>query len=145
MERFNKFTTRIAAIYRCIQRLKSIEMEKLGLKSTFVTCIYYLYHSPHGTTLKKICEISNEDKAAISRALKELESLGIVSLNKEKKYKQTFFLTEYGMNVGQIIDKKAQDLVDLASLGITKKNREVLYKLLDIISYNLQNLCDKGE
>ena len=71
-ERFETFTVLIARISRSIKRIKADEMADFELKGPHVSCLYYLSQRD-GMTAAELCERCDEDKAAISRSLDDLE------------------------------------------------------------------------
>ncbi|MBR6651121.1 MAG: MarR family transcriptional regulator, partial [Clostridia bacterium] len=75
-ERFKTFTLLMNGINRSIHKLKTAEMAEYQLKSSHVSCLYYLYKEE--MTAKDLCDICNEDKANISRAVKYLEENGFL-------------------------------------------------------------------
>ena len=68
-ERFETFTVLINQISRSIHQLKSAEMAEFELRSSHVSCLYYLYQMKT-LTAKELCDICAEDKANISRTVK---------------------------------------------------------------------------
>ena len=74
-ERFETFTVLIGQISRSIYKLKTMEMAGYDLRSSHVSCLYYLYKMK-SLTAKELCDICAEDKAHISRAGKYLEENG---------------------------------------------------------------------
>lgn len=74
--RFDTFTTVIASMYQSVQKIKALEMEKYGLRSSHVTCLHHLLAHPDGLTLKELTALCAIDKAAISRNLSVLQSRG---------------------------------------------------------------------
>ena len=73
MDRFETFTNTIAKISRNIKRIKSNEMQKFNLKTPHVSCLYFLYKKDGSLTAKELCDVCDEDKAAISRSIEHLE------------------------------------------------------------------------
>lgn len=143
--RFEVFTTQISKISRYIRKIKSIEMSKFNLKTTHVSCLYYLYKSKDNMTAKELCDICDEDKSAISRSIDYLEKNEYIMCTSktEKRYKSPLFLTEKGKTVGIEIAKKIDNFLNEASEGISEENRDNLYKSLSVISNNLQKICEK--
>ncbi len=143
-DRFKKFTVLVNRIVRNIHKIKTEEMSRLGLKSTHVSCIYYLYRSDKQLTAKELCDICDEDKAAVSRAIEFLEREGYTSCfsKSEKRYRSPIVLTEKGEKLGRFISDKVDELLELSSAGLSEVNRKVFYESLDLISDNLQKICD---
>ena len=75
-ERFETFTIQIAKISRNIRRIKHEEMKKYNLKSLHVSCLYYCFQNNGKLTATKLCEVCDEDKASVSRAIEYLEVNG---------------------------------------------------------------------
>lgn len=145
LHRFETFTVQLAKIRRNIQRIKSEEMAEFGLKGPHVTCLYYLYKSPQALTAKQLCDVCDEDKAAISRSIEFLESEGYIDVNSktEKRYKSPLALTSKGREIAKIVAEKIDNVVNLASEGLSSAKRKEFYDTLILISNNLQQICDK--
>ncbi len=141
-ERYQMFTTLIAKCARAIKRIKSSEMEEFGLKGLHVSCLYYVYNKSI-LTATELCDICDEDKANISRALDMLESGGFVVCNSKtaKKYNCPIELTEKGRKVAESVQEKIDNIVNLASEGLSEQNREIFYSSLNLISNNLEKIC----
>lgn len=142
--RFEQFSTLIIRITKSIRKIKTIEMDIHGLRSSHVSCLYYLYIGGP-MTAGELCEKCEEDKSAISRALKTLEQDGYVQMRaaKDSKYKNRLALTEKGMTVGkQISDEILLILADLA-LVTTHEERVVFFECLTKISNGLDEIIDR--
>ena len=50
IERFEAFTTSVTKAYKCIQKIKLEETERMGLKANHVMYLHYLGKSPEGLT-----------------------------------------------------------------------------------------------
>lgn len=142
-ERFQAFTVLIAGISRSIHRIKTEEMSEFELRSSHVSCLYYLYKQG-SLTAKEICDICDEDKANISRAVKYLEEKGYVSCTSSfgKRYQSPLQLTDEGRIIGEKIVLKIDRVLAVASEGLTDEEREVMYKGLSVVNKNLNKLCD---
>lgn len=141
--RYTKFTILINNIYRSIHKIKSAETKKLGLKSTHVSCLFYLYE--FGTqTAATLCSICNEDKASMSRVLKDLETKGYIVSEETfpKKYRSKLSLTESGSKVAEKISGIAGNMVSAGSNGLPKEKREIFYDALELIAGNLEKICE---
>lgn len=147
MSRFSQFDNLISGIYRSIVKLKGMEMEMLGLKGSQVRFLYQLYIASEGKTATQMCELCEEDKAAISRTIKELEAGGYIYINQNegKCYRKPIKLTEKGDKIGKVISDKIDEYYSIANLGIKEQEREQFYQQLTTISDNLQQLINKGD
>ncbi|MBE6608724.1 MAG: hypothetical protein E7633_09245 [Ruminococcaceae bacterium] len=144
-ERFNTFTVLIAKINRTIRRIKTEKMAEFDLKSTHVSCLYYLYIN-ETLTSKELCDICMEDKASVSRSIEYLENNGYIkpAEKESKRYKRLLELTEKGKTVGERLFEKINNILDQASDGISNDERDTMYRSLESISDNLQKICDKN-
>lgn len=136
-ERFETFTVLINKISRNIRKIKNQEMAEYGLRSTHVTCLYYLY-SEQSVTATDLCERCEEDKATISRAIEFLESNGYLVCD-AKRYKRPLLLTEKGMEAGKRITDKVNRVLEKVGIGLTEEERVAFYRSLSIISRNLES------
>lgn len=140
-KRYSTFTSLILNINRSIQKIKSMEMEEFGLKGNQVECVYNLYNLG-GCSLIQLCKLCFEDKAAVSRAIHDLEAKGYVEkLNIDKKYKSLIKLTDEGMELGSIISSKILEMVEKGSDGIDLNKRDEFYANLKKVDNNLKTIC----
>lgn len=143
-DRFNTFTVLIANITRNIRKIKTEEMTSYSLKSPHVSCLYYLYKEKNLTS-KQLCDICDEDKAAISRSLEylEKEEYIVCQSNMKKRYNSPFTLTIKGEKIGKIISDKIDQVLFKASEGLSEEERDTFYKCLNLINKNLQKIYEK--
>jgi len=139
IQRFETFTVLINKISRNIRRIKNQEMAEYGLRSTHVSCLYYLY-STDSMTATDLCEKCEEDKATISRSLDFLEEKGYLLCRPKtaKRYKNPLILTEQGREAGKRITDKIQNVLEKIGIGLTEEERVSFYHSLTIISHNLE-------
>ena len=116
-------------------------MEKLGLKGVFLQYLELLHHHPEGITSSQICEICVLDKAAVSRAVKEMESQGLVC-REGSSYRAKIRLTERGAQAAEQVLSLTARAVELA--GVPIDDRPALYSSLEYISSVLQKLSKEG-
>lgn len=142
-ERFKMFTVLIANINRCIHKIKTEEMAEFNLKSSHVSCLYYIYKED-SLTAKELCDMCGEDKANISRAIKYLETNELLLCNeqKQKRYQSPLELTKSGYRIGQFIAEKIDSVLNLASAGLSEEHRLIMYRSLNIINDNLSKICN---
>lgn len=142
--RFELFTVSISKIGRSIRKIKTKEMEEFNLTSVHVSCLYYLYKAST-LTATELCTRCVEDKARISRSLEDLEQQGLVirDSQQKKRYNCNLSLTEKGMHIGKRVTEKIDKILESASAGITEQDRIILYKSLETISNNLNQICKK--
>lgn len=141
-QRFETFTVMIANIHRYIYKIKTEEMAEIHLKSSHVSCLYYLYKQD-ALTAKALCTLCGEDKANISRAVKYLEANGYVSCDSraQKRYQSPLILTNKGREAGQYIAEKIDSVLQEASAGLSEEHRLIMYQSLALIDTNLNKIC----
>lgn len=145
-ERFETFTVLINRISRNIRKIKNREMADYSLRSSHISCLYYLYTS-EGLTATELCERCEEDKATISRSLEYLEENGYLTCDSKyaKRYRSPYVLTEKGSEVGRKISDKIEHVLDEISVGLTDDERAAFYRSLSIISDSLSAVSSKPE
>lgn len=142
-ERFEAFVGLITQIYKSIQKIKGLEMTEQGLRGNHTMCLYNLGRHPGGLTCAELTSLCEEDKAAISRTLAELEARGYVRREAPAgsgKYRAKLLLTEKGQAAARFIRQRAERIVEQGGNGLTESQREILYASLSLISQNLQSL-----
>ena len=144
IERFETFVLAIAEIHKAIQKLKIQEMSVLGLKGTHVMCLFFLQENQQGLTSAELTQLCKEDKAAISRILKELLSMEMIKME-DKKYRSKITLTAKGLQATQAMHKKIIHAVEVAAQGYNKEEREIFYRVLLQVAENLKNESEREE
>lgn len=141
IRRFETFVTAINQIYRSIQKLKSSEMASLGLKGTHVMCLFHLQQHEDGLTSAQLAQFCGEDKAAVSRALSDLEERGLTMVKSapgQRRYRAPILLTEIGQEAARQMDAKIIGAVELGAQGYSEEERTIFYHVLLQIADNLQ-------
>ena len=142
-KRFETFTVLINRISRNIRKIKNQEMAEYDLRSSHISCLYYLYYFGEltSTELTEKCE---EDKATISRAIDFLEKNGYLTCESKnlKRYKSPLILSEKGKEVGAKISEKIDKILDEVSVGMSDEDRISFYRSLVIISDNIGRICE---
>lgn len=139
---YTNFTLSVLRLNKLVQRIKTNEISKMGLKPIHVSCGYYLNNNPQGLTAKELCELSLEDKAAISRALKTLQEKGYVKYVTHGR-NEIVQLTDEGKELADHICEKVSKAVSTCSINLTADERKFLYKTLDDIADNLESYYKK--
>lgn len=139
---FENFTISVLTLNKLVQRIKQYEMREYKLKSVHVMCVYYLNEHRNGLTVSELMRLTYEDKAAISRALRQLLDNGYVNYN-IKKYNSVITLTEEGLKVADYISRKSDKAVKAGSAKFSEEERKFFYKSLTQITYNLKNYYEE--
>ena len=146
IQRFELFCTSAFSIYRSIQKIERMEMERFGLKGPHAQCLLTMSRFPEGMTAVQICTCCDKDKAAISRTVSELEEAGMLTRNCSdgKRYRALLTLTDAGRNAAARVAERAKTAVERAGSGMSDEQRAVFYNALSLIAGNLQHICDEG-
>ena len=143
---FENFTFTILRLNKLVQKIKHIEMSGFGLKTIHVMCLYHLYENPQGLTSGELVKLTLEDKAAISRAIKQLKEKNYAGYD-SNAYNTAITLTESGKEVAKTVTEKANAAVEAGSFDFTEEERNNFYRTLSSIAEKLQKyyLSLKGD
>ena len=145
IERFEAFTTSVTKAYKCIQKIKLAETERMGLKANHVMYLYNLGKKPEGLIAKELCKLCIEDKAAVSRAIVDLTNKGFVKPSKMdsgRKYRTKIVLTPEGHERNKQLKEAIAMAVSKASSRLNEDDRENFYRVFFDIKDNLETICD---
>lgn len=144
IERFEVFTTSVTKAYKCIQKIKLVEAERMGLKSNHVMYMYYLGKNLAGLTAIELGKLCIEDKAAVSRTIVDLIDKGLVKSaepDSNRKYRTKFILTPQGIEKNKQVNEAIAVAVSKASSNLNEDEREEFYNTLLYITDNLESIC----
>ena len=144
IQRFQDFVGGISCCQKYIQHIKSMEMAEFGLKGAHVMCLFYLHQNPQGLTASRLCQLCEEDKAAISRTIASLQKDGFIAAC-DKKYRALLQLTQKGQQVAQQVTQTIEQWVALAGSGLSEEDWATFYRVLNLISGNLKINIDHNE
>ena len=146
LRRFEEFSYSISAIYHNIQKIERDEMDKYGLKGPHAQYLVAMIRCPEGITAAQLSELCDRDKAAVSRALNELEKRGLIirELANDTAYRALLKLTEKGSAAARFVCDKATQAVELAGKGLSEQDRATFYTVLNRIASNLQTIATEG-
>lgn len=146
ISRYEQFSGSVAALNRYIQKIEREEMEKYGYKGSFAQYLVVMARRPEGLTSTQLCEACDKDKAAVSRAVGEMEEKGLIYRESvgESMYRAKLCLTEEGRSAAQYVCRRAEAAVAAAGQGLTEENRQVFYTTMELIAKNLQSYCKEN-
>lgn len=142
LQRFESFVSGITVCYKYIQRIKSLEMTEFGLKGAHAMCLFFLYRHTDGLTAAELCQLCNEDKAAISRTLATLRERGYIQ-SEGKAYRAKWRLTEDGLEVTKRVCALVEQWVGFGGEGLSEEDRAAFYMALEHISENLRERSEQ--
>ena len=146
ISRYEQFSFAISNLYRSIQKIERDEMECYGLKGVYAQYLVTLQRFPLGLAAAQLCEICDLDKAAVSRAVAEMEHRGLLKrdLTTSTGYRAKLCLTEAGKEAAEFVNQRAQRAVEAAGCDLTDEDRKVLYQALEAISSRLHAISRQG-
>lgn len=142
IDRFEQFSYLISSIYGDIQKIERDEMVKYGAKGVYAQYLVAMRRYPEGVTAAQLCEICDKDKAAVSRAVTDMERNGLVMREGTGGYRALVKLTNEGKQAAEYVCEKAVLAVELA--GLTEEKRKVFYEALQLIASNLKTITREG-
>ena len=146
VNRFESFVSAISCISRYIQKIERDVMVRYGLKGPHAQYLIAMDRFPEGVTAAQLSSICERDKAAVSRAIAELETAQLVQrLNAVASgYRALLTLTERGKKAAAQLIHTAELAVEQAGQGLTEENRTAFYAAFRQISSNLQRMSEAG-
>lgn len=144
--RYEQFTISISSAYQFLQKVEHNEMERYGLRGAYAQYLLAIYRNPEGITAAELAERCERDKAAVSRAVADMELQGFVrrELKNERGYRAKLMLTEEGREAAEYISRRCQLAVELAGQGVSDQDRAIMYATLERIAGNLQRISEDG-
>ena len=143
LNRFSQFCFSISAIQRAVQKIERDEMESCGFKGAFAQYLAVMIQYPDGVTAAQLCELCDRDKAAVSRAVSEMEERGLL-VRQGSHYRALLFLTPQGEEMARFVCSRAVVAVAEAGKGLSDAERTAFYSALERIATNLQVICKEG-
>lgn len=146
LNRFERFIFTISEIDKNWHKVASDVMAEYGLKGPLVVYIVALNRNSEGVTASQLGEICGRNKADVSRAMKDMESKGLVKRGNTSSnlYRAKLTLTEKGKAAAERVIKAAARAVEFGGKGIDDEKREIFYEILGMISSNLKEMSKKG-
>ena len=141
LERFENLISCTSRIYKSIHKIKQIHMGFLGMKGNQAMCIFYLSESPEGLYPAELCAKCGEDKAGISRILKELEEMHLIEFlggSESRRYRARAVLTEEGQRRARNIEYMIAKAGTYGSAGLTEADKDAFDQVLSRIADNLE-------
>lgn len=145
--KYERFSLSVSRICQDIQKIERLRMEQLGLRGPHAQTLLALHRYPEGVTAVQLCDICLKDKASISRSIAELEEKGMVCRvrNHGSAYRARLKLTPEGIAAAEAVSRQAVEAVEQAGVGLEDSQREVFYRVLDLIAENLHEICRNGQ
>ncbi|WP_417146018.1 MarR family winged helix-turn-helix transcriptional regulator [Paratractidigestivibacter faecalis] len=132
--RFEDFVGLIGAIDKEIQRIKTAELARFGLRASDLMVVYYLEKNPEGLTGADLARLADVDRAAVSRTVTRLAADGFVEVGEEStRYRAPIHLTEKGYAAMAEVNGLISQIVRQAGGGLMDEQRRALYASLESV------------
>ncbi len=141
MYRFEKFSLSVFGITRYWNKIATEEMKEYDLKGTYALYLVVLSDAKEVYTAAQLSELTQRDKADVSRAIAELRKKGIVESCGESRYRAPIRLTEQGVKLTGKIKKKISVMLDTAGEGLSDEMRRNMYRALEIVADNMKQMA----
>ena len=125
--RFEDLVGLISGLYKEIQRIKTSEGARLGLKGSDVMCLYYLERSKDGLTGADLARMAGVTRAAVSR-------------DAAVKYRAPVRLTALGGESMSEADRIIREVLDTTGKAMGVEQREQMYASLRTILNTLREI-----
>ena len=148
--RFEDFVGLISLISKEIQRIKTVEAGKLGLKGSDIMCLYYLVKHPDGLTASELARVVDVSRAAMSRTIAHLAEDGFVEVGDAddedaSRYRAPVRLTEKGHEAARPLDDIIHRVLDEAGGELAMRQRLQMYDSLNHILERLKTFGRDGQ
>lgn len=146
IRRYEQFSTAISRIYHQLQKVERGEMAKYGLKGPHAQCLVVMCRFREGITVSDLCAACEKDKAAVSRAVAELEKKELLFRDScsGNSYRALLKLTDEGWNAARKIMRRAEEVVRYAGQDMSEADRIIFYHSLSAISGRLAEFSKEG-
>ena len=144
--RYEQFASSISSIYHSIQKIEKAEMVRYGTKGIFAQYLAALLGHPEGMTAAQLSDVCDKDKAAVSRAVADMEQEGLLTRESrdDNRYRALLRLTEAGEEAARYVACQAQKAVDAGGEGLDDRERAKLQEALALIAQNLEKISRGG-
>ena len=117
-----------------IQRIKTAELARFGLRASDLMVVYYLEKNPEGLTGADLARLADVDRAAVSRTVTRLAADGFVEVGEEStRYRAPIRLTEKGYAAMAEVNGLISQIVRQAGGGLMDEQRRALYASLESV------------
>ena len=146
IERFEQFSSAVCCLYRDMQKIERVEMEKYGLKAIHGECLLAMLRCPEGLTAARLSELCDKDKAAISRTVADLEQEEMVIRQERNgiRYRSLILLTDKGREAAVSVRQRALAAVRQAGVGLSEEKRQIFYEVTALLAKNLHTIRKEG-
>jgi len=142
-QRFSAFLIKTERISKNIKRIKDSVMDKYGLRSGHVMCLFQLRQYEEGLSATELVKLCGVDKAMISRVTRELlseEYITKIHNDDNRTYNQRYSLTKKGEAATKGIDDAITEIFSAIDRDIPPEKMKIFNEVFDIIDKNTSGL-----
>ena len=145
LSKFENFSLGMHEVYSSIHKCESKEMAKYGLKGTYVRYLVAMLLCPDGLTISQLCEVCDQDKAAVSRAVSELVGREFIWRDNPRgnHYRARLKLTERGIALAKEVCGSGESVFEEAVEVLNEEQKAEFFNLMDVISKNMHGIIMK--
>ena len=142
--------TRFARFMRTHRKTMHRYFQSIGLFNGNPHMLFHIRRTP-GITQKELAERMDISPASVAVSIRRLESAALIRRERDGKDGRVMhlYLTPEGETMDAACARGKEFLMRTAYQGFTDEERDILYRLLDIMTHNLQEAAEtlsvKGE
>ena len=141
LDRFLTFSANISQAYKYMTKIKSHYMTSMGLKAAHVMCLLHIGFHEEGLTPVELSTLCAEDKAAVSKNLAALKSMGLIWADDEnsgKVYRIKYRITEKGAAIHKEISDYVIEAVEVCSAGMSYEEGADFFRSFNSVVENMK-------
>lgn len=142
---YEAFSLGLHELYRSIHKNESAVMNEYGLRGAYVKYLVAMLQCPDGLTISQLCEVCDQDKAAVSRAVSELVGREFIWRDNPKgnHYRAKLKLTERGTELARSVCASGEIVFEEAVSVLTDEQKDALYKISGLMFDNIHDITMK--
>lgn len=137
---FEKLSLGVHELYLSMHKCEAKQMQKYGLRDAYVKYLVAILHTPEGLTISQLCEICDQDKAAVSRAVSELVGREFIRRDGVNHYRAKIKLTERGLELIKEVCNSSKQAFDEAMGDMSQDKLDTLYEAMIAASSNIHKI-----
>ena len=143
-ERYDLFTGSLLSIAGSIQTIRSRVLARFHLRGSTLNTLVQLCRHPEGATVTELSGLCGEDKAVISRSVRELTEQGYaLGQSGATRYRAKIALTPRGQEVGHLACREIAQAVEACGGALDEAQRETFYNCLEEIRDGLSRMAEE--
>ena len=143
-ERYDLFTGSLLSIAGSIQTIRTRVLRRFHLRGSSLNTLVQLCRHPEGATVTELSGLCGEDKASISRSVRELTEQGYArGRGESSRYRAKIMLTPRGQEVGCLACREIAQAVETCGGALDEDQRKIFYSCLGEIRSELSRIAEE--